>query len=186
MRRFVEAEYVYVDLDMLPGTKVYKLPDDMSLRLGALAEPLTSCIRALNRAKERPAAGNWGKKDNNAGIWPDRHSRHRGGAGNGCRPRHLRRRAGTSAASTLARRFGAETTMPTLKTLNHARRRIARAARDRRRLRRRSRHGLLRPSLRRARGHRDAARRRHLCRDGAVHRRRKNRNLMAWHLHQRS
>jgi glucose-6-phosphate isomerase len=33
-------------LDMLPGTKVYKLPDDMSLRLGALSEPLTSCIRA--------------------------------------------------------------------------------------------------------------------------------------------
>ena len=30
------AEYVYVDLDMLPGTKVYKLPDDMPLRLGAL------------------------------------------------------------------------------------------------------------------------------------------------------
>ena len=53
------AEYVYVDLDMLPGTKVYKLPDDMSLRLGALSEPLTSCIRAFNRAKK--AGGfNWG------------------------------------------------------------------------------------------------------------------------------
>jgi threonine dehydrogenase-like Zn-dependent dehydrogenase len=35
---------------MLPGSKVYKLPDDMSLRLGSLAEPLTSCIRAFNRA----------------------------------------------------------------------------------------------------------------------------------------
>jgi len=44
------AEYVYVDLEMLPGTKIYKLPDDMSLRLGALSEPLTSCIRAFNRA----------------------------------------------------------------------------------------------------------------------------------------
>ena len=32
---------VYVDLDMLPGTKVYRLPDDMPLRLGALSEPLT-------------------------------------------------------------------------------------------------------------------------------------------------
>ncbi|MEA2842210.1 MAG: hypothetical protein QOF41_3540 [Methylobacteriaceae bacterium] len=53
------AEYVYVDLDMLPGTKVYKLPDDMPLRLGALSEPLTSCIRAFNRAKK--AGGfNWG------------------------------------------------------------------------------------------------------------------------------
>ena len=37
-------------VDMLPGTKIYKLPDDMSLRLGALSEPLTSCIRAFNRA----------------------------------------------------------------------------------------------------------------------------------------
>src|ERR1700759_4048490 len=44
------GEYVYVDLEMLPGTKIYKLPDDMSLRLGALSEPLTSCIRAFNRA----------------------------------------------------------------------------------------------------------------------------------------
>jgi threonine dehydrogenase-like Zn-dependent dehydrogenase len=53
------AEYVYVDLDMLPGTKVYKLPDDMPLRLGALAEPLTSCIRAFNRAS-RAGGFTWG------------------------------------------------------------------------------------------------------------------------------
>ena len=53
------AEYVYVDLDMLPGTKIYKLPDDMSLRLGALAEPLTSCIRAFNRAA-RAGGFKWG------------------------------------------------------------------------------------------------------------------------------
>jgi threonine dehydrogenase-like Zn-dependent dehydrogenase len=44
------AEMVYVDLDALPGTKIYKLPDDMSLLNGTLAEPLTSCIRAFNRA----------------------------------------------------------------------------------------------------------------------------------------
>jgi len=53
------AEYVYVDLDMLPGTKIYKLPDDMPLRLGALSEPLTSCIRALNRAV-RAGGFKWG------------------------------------------------------------------------------------------------------------------------------
>jgi threonine dehydrogenase-like Zn-dependent dehydrogenase len=53
------AEYVYVDLDMLPGTKIYKLPDDMSLRLGALSEPLTSCIRGFNRAK-RAGGFSWG------------------------------------------------------------------------------------------------------------------------------
>jgi threonine dehydrogenase-like Zn-dependent dehydrogenase len=53
------AEYVYVDLDMLPGTKIYKLPDDMSLRLGALSEPLTSCIRAFNRAA-RAGGFTWG------------------------------------------------------------------------------------------------------------------------------
>jgi len=46
------AEYVYVDLDMLPGTKIYKLPDDMSLRLGALSEPLTSAIRSIERARK--------------------------------------------------------------------------------------------------------------------------------------
>ncbi|MEE3370168.1 MAG: zinc-binding dehydrogenase [Planctomycetota bacterium] len=44
------AEMVYVDLAKLPGTKIYKLPDDMPLRLGALSEPLTSCIRAWQRA----------------------------------------------------------------------------------------------------------------------------------------
>jgi threonine dehydrogenase-like Zn-dependent dehydrogenase len=45
------AEMVYVDLDELPGTKIYKLPDDMPLRLGSLSEPLTSCIRAFTRAQ---------------------------------------------------------------------------------------------------------------------------------------
>jgi threonine dehydrogenase-like Zn-dependent dehydrogenase len=45
------AEMVYVDLAELPGTKIYKLPDDLPLRLATLAEPLTSCIRALNRAQ---------------------------------------------------------------------------------------------------------------------------------------
>lgn len=55
------AEYVYVDLDMLPGTKIYKLPDDMSLRLGALSEPLTSCIRGFNRAA-RAGGFTWGDK----------------------------------------------------------------------------------------------------------------------------
>ena len=44
------AEYVYVDLGELPGTKIYKLPADMSLLLGSLSEPMTSCIRAFNRA----------------------------------------------------------------------------------------------------------------------------------------
>jgi threonine dehydrogenase-like Zn-dependent dehydrogenase len=53
------AEYVYVDLEALPGTKIYNLPDDMPLRLGALAEPLTSCIRAFNRAV-RVGGFKWG------------------------------------------------------------------------------------------------------------------------------
>lgn len=44
------AEMVYIDLDMLPGTKFYKLPDDMPFLLGSLSEPLTSCIRGFNRA----------------------------------------------------------------------------------------------------------------------------------------
>ncbi len=53
------AEYVYVDLEALPGTKIYKLPHDMPLRLGALSEPLTSCIRAFNRAM-RAGGFKWG------------------------------------------------------------------------------------------------------------------------------
>ena len=46
------AEMVYVDLAELPGTKIYKLPDEMPLRLGALSEPMTSCIRAFDRAQK--------------------------------------------------------------------------------------------------------------------------------------
>ena len=53
------AEYVYVDLAELPGTKIYKLPDNMSYRLGSLSEPLTSCIRAFNRAA-RAGGFAWG------------------------------------------------------------------------------------------------------------------------------
>lgn len=46
------AEMVYVDLEELPGTKIYKLPDDMPLALASLSEPLTSCIRAFSRAQK--------------------------------------------------------------------------------------------------------------------------------------
>lgn len=53
------AEYVYVDLGELPGTKIYKLPDDMGLLLGSLSEPLTSCIRAFGRA-QRVGGFPWG------------------------------------------------------------------------------------------------------------------------------
>ena len=44
------AEMVYVDLDMFPATKIYRLPDGMSALHGSLTEPLACCIRALNRA----------------------------------------------------------------------------------------------------------------------------------------
>jgi threonine dehydrogenase-like Zn-dependent dehydrogenase len=46
------SEMEYVDLEMLPATKIYRLPDDMSLMLGSLAEPLTSSLRAFKRAVE--------------------------------------------------------------------------------------------------------------------------------------
>lgn len=45
------AEMEYVDLGILPGTKIYRLPDDMPLWLGTLAEPFTSCVRAWKRAQ---------------------------------------------------------------------------------------------------------------------------------------
>src|SRR5215831_7927953 len=50
------AEMVYVDLAMLPGTKIYRLPDALPLRLASLAEPLTSCLRGLSRAIRNPGA----------------------------------------------------------------------------------------------------------------------------------
>jgi threonine dehydrogenase-like Zn-dependent dehydrogenase len=46
------AEMEYVDLGMLPGTKLYRLPDDMPLWLGTLTEPFTSTVRAFKRAQE--------------------------------------------------------------------------------------------------------------------------------------
>jgi threonine dehydrogenase-like Zn-dependent dehydrogenase len=45
------AEMVYVDLGELPGTKIYRLPDDLPLNLGTLAEPLTSCLRGFDKAQ---------------------------------------------------------------------------------------------------------------------------------------
>jgi len=44
---------------MLPGTKLYKLPDTMPLRLGALSEPITSTIRGFARA-QRMGGFKWG------------------------------------------------------------------------------------------------------------------------------
>jgi threonine dehydrogenase-like Zn-dependent dehydrogenase len=51
------AEMEYVDLEMLPGTKLYRLPDDMPLWLGTLAEPFTSCIRGFKRAQQMDQFG---------------------------------------------------------------------------------------------------------------------------------
>ncbi len=93
------AEYVYVDLDMLPGTKIYKLPDDMSLRLGALSEPLTSCIRAFNRAT-RAGGFQLGRYGRDPGLGPDRNSGGRGRAGDGRGTGDLRRRAGRRRGSS--------------------------------------------------------------------------------------
>src|ERR671938_1671529 len=50
------AEMVYVDLEMFPATKIYRLPEGMSARLGSLTEPLAACVRALNRAVRHPGA----------------------------------------------------------------------------------------------------------------------------------
>jgi threonine dehydrogenase-like Zn-dependent dehydrogenase len=44
------AEMVYVDLDILPATKIYRLPDTMTAMAGSLTEPLACCMRAINRA----------------------------------------------------------------------------------------------------------------------------------------
>jgi D-arabinose 1-dehydrogenase-like Zn-dependent alcohol dehydrogenase len=92
------AEMVYVDLAELPGTKIYRLPDDMPLRLGSLAEPLTSCIRAFSRAR-RAGGFAYGDTVGDPGIGPDRRG---GGAGDGRRARHRGWRTGASAPRALS------------------------------------------------------------------------------------
>ena len=162
------AEYVYVDLDMLPGTKIYKLPDDMSLRLGALSEPLTSCIRAFNRAT-RAGGFKWGdtvviQGSGPIGILAVAAAQEMGAGRVICvgAPEDA-----AAAAGAQVRRRGDGRTSRSCKIAGRAHQG---GARHRRRLRRRPRDGLLGPSDRRPRRHRDAARRRHLCRDGPVHR----------------
>ena len=44
------AEMVYVDLDRLPATKIFRVPDDMPAMVGSLVEPYSSVTRAFNRA----------------------------------------------------------------------------------------------------------------------------------------
>ena len=44
------AEMVYIDLDRLPATKIFRVPDDMAAMVGSLVEPFSSVTRAFNRA----------------------------------------------------------------------------------------------------------------------------------------
>lgn len=41
---------VFIDYDAFPATKVFRLPDDMSIMVGTLVEPFASVTRAFNRA----------------------------------------------------------------------------------------------------------------------------------------
>ena len=91
------AEYVYVDLEMLPGTKIYKLPDDMSLRLGALVGA-ADLLHPRLQSRDACRRLQMGRHGRDPGLRTDRHSRGRGGAGDGRGPRDLRRRAGNAAA----------------------------------------------------------------------------------------
>ena len=177
------AEHVYVDLDMLPGTKIYKLPDDMPLRLGALAEPLTSCIRAFNRAT-RAGGFRWGDTVVIQGSGPIGilavAAAQEMGAG-----RVICVGAPESPRLELARRFGAEATVD-IEAVTTAPERIARV--------REIVGGFgadlvmdcSGPSKCWTRGHRVPARRRHLRRDGSVYRRRLDLHQLASHLHQGS
>ena len=174
---------VYVDLEQLPGTKIYKLPDDMPLRLGALSEPLTSCIRAFSRApadRRLPL----GRHGGDPGLGADRRARRGGGAGDG---RRARDRASARRSSRASR-----------SAAGSARKRRSNLEEDR------DAGGAHRGTsatssaaigadlvmdcsghpVGRARGHRDAARRRHLRRDGPVHRRRRDLDQLAPDLHQ--
>jgi len=50
------AEYVYVDLEMLPGTKIYKLPDDMSAAAGRVVGAFDFMHPRLQSGHNAPAA----------------------------------------------------------------------------------------------------------------------------------
>ena len=47
------SEMVYVDLDELPGTKVYKLPDDMPLALAGVSAPRPRSRSRTTRRRSR-------------------------------------------------------------------------------------------------------------------------------------
>jgi len=76
-----------------PAPRSTSLPDDMSLRLGALSEPLTSCIRAFNRAS-RAGGFTWGDTVVIQGSGPIGILAVAAAREMGRRPRDLRRRAG--------------------------------------------------------------------------------------------
>ena len=153
----------------------------MSLRLGALSEPLTSCIRAFNRAT-RAGGFTWAdtvviQGSGPIGILAVAAAKEMGAG------RVICVGAPEEPRLKLAREFGAEATV-NIEEITSPQERIARV--------REIVGGFgadlvmdcSGPSDRGPRRHRDAARRRHLCRDGPVHRCRLDRDLLAPHLHQ--
>ena len=99
-----------MDLEELPGTKVYALPDDMPLRLATLAEPLTSCVRALRPRRPRRrlrAGGDRGRAGlgNRSGCWPPRRRRSWAPGGSSWWARR------SAPRLELCRDFGAEATV---------------------------------------------------------------------------
>ena len=175
------AEYVYVDLDLLPGTKVYKLPDDMPLRLGSLSEPLTSCVRAFNRAI-RAGGFTWGDTVVIQGSGPIGilavAAAQEMGAG-----RVIGVGAPEEPRLKLARKFGAEATVD-IEEVTEPQQRITRV-RD-------IVGGFGADVVMDCSGHPSAGPEgvemlrdwRHLYRDGPVHRCRLDRHVLASHLHQ--
>ena len=148
----------------------------MSLLLGSLSEPLTSCIRGFNRAIK--AGGfTWGDTVVIQGTGPIGilaiAAAQEMGAG-----RVIAVGAPESPRLKLAREFGAEATVD-IEEHRSAEAAHQGRARHRRRLGRRRGDGLLRPPDRRPRGHRVPARWRHLRRDGPVHRRRLDHDELA-------
>ena len=94
------AEMVYVDLEALPGTKIYKLPDDMPLRLArAVRAAHLVHPRVLPRAADRRLS--LGSDGGDPGLGPDRRARDRRGQGDGGGPGDRGRRAGAATARAL-------------------------------------------------------------------------------------
>ena len=159
---------VFIDYDAFPATKVFRLPDDMSIMVGTLVEPFASVTRAFNRAA---SLGPEGFKAGDSvviqgsgaiGVLALIAARQRGAG------RNVVVGAPEEPRLALCRAYGADATV-SIDEHRSSEERIAAAREAVGWFGADLRAGLQWRPASGAGGDRDAARRRYLCGDGAVH-----------------